>query len=89
MTFASVLFGEMLPSNKVDDMFGELERGFDAYSSVGTTSVFPYIAGPVHDAARLGRLTVEINPGPTEVTDVVDVKFACGAARALSAIFSR
>lgn len=35
----------------------------------------------------MGRLTVEINPGQTEVSRVVDVKFDCGAARALSAIF--
>ena len=78
-----VLFGEMLPSSKVDELFRELKIGFDAYFSVGTTSVFPYIAEPIHDAAHQGRLTVEINPGPTEVTSVVDLKFDCGAARAL------
>jgi len=82
-----VLFGEMLPSKKVDDLYRELERGFDAYFSIGTTSVFPYIAEPILQAARLGRLTVEINPGRTEVSRIVDVKFDCGAARALSAIF--
>lgn len=82
-----VLFGEMLPSGKVDELYRELKIGFHAYFSVGTTSVFPYIAEPIHDAARAGHLTVEINPGRTEVSSVVDVKFACGAVRALSAIF--
>ena len=82
-----VLFGEMLPSRKVDILYRELDVGFDAYFSVGTTSVFPYIAEPINEAARRGRLTVEINPGATEVSDVVDLKFACGAVRALSAIF--
>jgi NAD-dependent deacetylase len=82
-----VLFGEMLPSHKVDELLRELTRGFDAYFSVGTTSVFPYIAEPMHHAAQLGRLTVEINPGRTEVSGVVDVRFDCGAVRALTAIF--
>ena len=82
-----VLFGEMLPSEKVEELFRELERGFDAYFSVGTTSVFPYISNPIRQAKALGRLTVEINPGRTEVSRLVDVKFDCGAGVALSAIF--
>lgn len=47
-----VLFGEMLPAHKVDELLRELARGFDAYFSVGTTSVFPYIAEPIHHAAQ-------------------------------------
>ncbi|HKU36655.1 MAG TPA: NAD-dependent protein deacylase [Polyangiales bacterium] len=82
-----VLFDEMLPSHKVSSLRRELLRGFDAYFSIGTTSVFPYIAEPILHAARLGRLTVEINPEPTEVTPAIDVRFACGAVRALGAVF--
>jgi NAD-dependent deacetylase len=83
-----VLFGEMLPSTKIILFENELRRGFDVVFSIGTTSVFPYIAGPVFVAARSGVPTVEINPARTEVSDVVDVKIARGAAEALDAIWS-
>ena len=82
-----VLFEEMLPTHKLDALWYELEHGFDAYFSIGTSSLFPYIAQPMFDAARRGRLTVEINPERTDVSDVVGHRFACGAGRALSAIF--
>ena len=84
-----VLFEEALPVDKLDQLAEELERGFDAYFSIGTTSLFAYIASPIVQAARLGRLSVEINPEPTPVSNVVDVRFACGAGRALGAIFGR
>ena len=57
--------------------------------TIGTTSVFPYIAEPVLMAARSGRPTVEINPGTSEVSHLVDVKLAMGAAEALDAIWRR
>jgi NAD-dependent deacetylase len=82
-----VLFEEALPVDKLDQLSFELERGFDAYFSIGTTSLFPYIASPIVQAARLGRLSVEINPERTPVSELVDVRFACGAGRALEAIF--
>jgi NAD-dependent deacetylase len=82
-----VLFEEALPPRKVALLLHELERGFDAYFSVGTTSVFPYIAQPMLDAARRGLLTVEINPGVTEISELCEVRFACGAARALTVLF--
>jgi NAD-dependent deacetylase len=47
-----VLFGELLPSAKVSTMERELERGFDMVFTIGTTSLFPYIARPVLEAAR-------------------------------------
>ena len=58
-----VLFGELLPPAKVQKLFAECRRGFDAVFSVGTTSVFPYIAEPVRQAQLRGRPTIEINPG--------------------------
>ena len=81
-----VLFEEMLPSDKLVELARELRQGFDAYFSIGTTSVFPYIAQPMLDARRAGRLSIEINPGETEVSELVELKFRCGAVRALQAI---
>jgi len=84
-----VLFGELLPAEKVERLYGELSTGFDMVFSVGTTSVFPYIAEPVVDARRRGVPTVEINPGRSEVSHLVDVKLPLGAAAALDAIWRR
>jgi NAD-dependent deacetylase len=81
-----VLFGEALPEAAVETLQRELRRGFDLVFSVGTTSVFPYIAAPVLDARRRGRPAVEINPGLTEVSEVVSHRLALGAADALSAL---
>ena len=82
-----VLFEEMLPSAKLDRLMRELSRGFDAYFSVGTSSLFPYISRPIVDAAQRGRLSVEINPEETPVSELVEYRFACNAGRALAAIF--
>jgi NAD-dependent deacetylase len=83
-----VLFEEMLPTDKQERLRRELRRGFDAYFSVGTSSLFPYIARPIFDAARSGRVTVEINPEETLVSAAVAHRFPCGAGRALGAIFA-
>jgi NAD-dependent deacetylase len=61
-------------------------RGFDAVFTIGTSSVFPYIAQPVIDARRRGRMTVEINPGVSEVTHIVDYRLQTGAAAAMDAL---
>ena len=36
-----VLFGEMLPEQKLNILLSQLREGFDIYFSIGTTSVFP------------------------------------------------
>lgn len=82
-----VLFGEMLPMDAVAALAGQLRLGFDLVFSVGTTSVFPYIAGPVIEAARAGIPTIEINPGDSEVSDLCDHRVRAGAATALDAIY--
>jgi NAD-dependent deacetylase len=82
-----VLFGESLPMDAVATLRRELARGFDVVFSVGTTSVFPYIAGPVLDARERGRASVEINPGETEVSELVTVKLPLKAATALHAVW--
>jgi NAD-dependent deacetylase len=84
-----VLFGEMLPTDQIQRLQQELSRGFDIVFSVGTTSVFPYIAQPVYEAKRMGVPTVEINPGGTHVSHIVDYKFTSGAADTLVALWSR
>jgi NAD-dependent deacetylase len=81
-----VLFGEALPMRKLSLLREELLRGFDAVFSIGTTSVFPYIAGPVIDAARRSVLTIEINPGRSQVSDLVALRLELGAATALAAL---
>ena len=81
-----VLFGEVLPSGAIQHLYRELDQGFDLVFSIGTTSVFPYIAGPVVQASQMGIPTVEINPADTNVTRFVDYKLASGAAASLRAL---
>ncbi len=81
-----VLFGELLPDQAIARLEAELGRGFDLVLSVGTTSVFPYIAAPIHMVNRTGGTTVEINPGATDVSHAVQVRVRAGAAAALGRI---
>lgn len=81
-----VLFGEMLPADRTLVLQEQLMLGFDAVFTIGTTSVFPYIAQPVLDAKRRGHMTVEINPGISEVSHVVDYRLRVGAAAAMDAL---
>ncbi len=81
-----VLFGEMLPHAELRVLERELDRGFDAVFSIGTTSVFPYIAWPVQRARAAGALTVEVNPGDTGVSRIVEHRLRCGAVAAIEAI---
>lgn len=81
-----VLFGEALPADAITHLYDELDQGFDLIFSIGTTSVFPYIAGPVVQASQLGIPTVEINPADTNVSRFVDYKLAAGAAVSLRTI---
>ena len=48
-----VLFGEMLPLDKVQRLKEELATGFDCVFTVGTSSLHPYISGPVEAASRM------------------------------------
>ncbi len=84
-----VLFGEALMLERFVTLVMELDRGFDMVFSIGTSSVFPYIAEPIHMAALLGKPTVEINPGISEVSEMVDIRLPMRAAPALDAIWQR
>jgi len=83
-----VFFGEMLPYDKTQLLYRELSKGFDLYVTVGTTSVFPYIAKPVYDAKNSGKPCIEINPAQTSVSELADIKLTLTAAQALAAIWS-
>lgn len=84
-----VLFGEILPQKKCQLLAEQLRMGFDIVFSVGTTSVFPYIARPVIEAKYHGIPTVEINPGTTEVSHLVGIKIPAKAADTLDAIWTK
>jgi NAD-dependent deacetylase len=79
----------MLPGETVQHFYTEMETGFDAIFSIGTTSVFPYIAGPIEVARRYGWPTIEINPAATRVSRLVDVKLSMRAAEAMDAIWTQ
>ncbi len=81
-----VLFGEMLPVPALERLRHEMERGFDLVFSIGTTSVFPYIAEPVVLARERGGFTIEINPGESGVSHHVDLHLRAGARESLEAI---
>jgi NAD-dependent deacetylase len=81
-----VLFGEALPRRELLRLHSARAEGFDAVLSIGTSSLFPYIAEPVLTAAENGLLTAEINPGESEVSAVVRYRVPMGAASALTAL---
>jgi len=83
-----VFFGEELPEDKVAALHEEeVLKGFDLYFSIGTSSLFPYIKGPMVHAIFKKKPTIEINPGTTEISDSVDIKLSMGAAEALDRIW--
>jgi NAD-dependent deacetylase len=81
-----VLFGEMLPEPALERLQTLLDEGVDAVLSIGTTSVFPYIAAPVWAARQRGLPSIEINPGRSEVSALVSLRLPLRAAEALPAL---
>lgn len=81
-----VLFEELLPDRALTTLRRESGRGFDAVVSIGTSASFPYIVEPVMVARRGGRPTVEINPGDSALSRMVDVHVRAGAAAAMEAL---
>lgn len=79
-----VLFEEQLPVKELKRLYDCAEDVFDMVISIGTSSHFPYITQPLELAARAGVPTVEINPGTTTISDIVDLHVQCGAAQALN-----
>ncbi len=83
-----VLFGEMLPVDAVVQLH-EIQADRDLVLSIGTSSVFPYITGPVLRARALGVPTIEINPGRTSLSKAVDHWIGLRAADALERLWRR
>lgn len=81
-----VLFQEMLPMGAIDRLRAEVFQGFSLVVVVGTTAVFPYIAAPVRMAAGWGARTVEINPGQSQVSHLVDLHIPARAAPTFDAL---
>lgn len=81
-----VLFQEMLPTGPIDRLRAEALRGFSLVVVVGTTAVFPYIAAPVRMAAKQGAHTVEVNPGRSMVSDLVELRLPARAAPTFDAL---
>lgn len=81
-----VLFQEMLPTGAIDRLRSEVAQGFSLVVSVGTTAVFPYIAAPVRMAAGWGAHTVEVNPGRSQVSHLVDLHLPARAAPTFDAL---
>lgn len=81
------LFGEPLAEQPFSEFEAEVARGFDLVFLVGTSALPPYVARPVLLAKSEGVLTVEINPTPTDLSDVVDVRFATTPKHALRALW--
>jgi NAD-dependent deacetylase len=50
--------------------------------------MFPYVARPVLVAKSEGVPTIEINPGVTDLSDLVDYRLPIGARAALRAIWA-
>ena len=84
-----VLFNEMLPMDKLTILSDQLNKGFDLIFSIGTTSVFQYIAQPVLDAVSKGVPTVEINPTETTVSRFVKYRIADTAVTTLESIWEK
>jgi len=84
-----VLFGEMLPRLALEQLSQVMEDEPDLVVSIGTTSVFPYIAHPMWWARQNGVAAVEINPGETEVSRIASHRLKMGAAQALTALMER
>ena len=84
-----VLFGEMLPEDALAKQERELAQGFDMIFAIGTTAVFPYIYSPVMLARSQAVPTVEINPGETLLSDIVEYRLPLGAADGLGRIWER
>jgi NAD-dependent deacetylase len=81
-----VLYGETLPMDVLDAFQKEQAKGFDLFFSVGTTSLFFYVAEPILAAARRGTPVVEINPEATPVSHLADYRFAEPAGQTLQSL---
>ncbi|WP_397451863.1 NAD-dependent deacylase [Pseudomonas sp. NA-150] len=83
-----VLFEEMLPERALETLYQEMDKGFDAVLSIGTTASFPYIHEPVLRTRVSGGFTAEINPTRTDHSGSMDVFLGCRALEVLEELVS-
>ncbi|MHC4841699.1 MAG: SIR2 family NAD-dependent protein deacylase [Planctomycetota bacterium] len=82
-----VLFGEMLNVGRVERVQQEFYADVpDCVLAVGTSAMFAYILEPLYFARQQGKLTIEVNPERTELSDVVEYHLQLPATKALPAI---
>ncbi len=84
-----VLFGESLPLDELDRVETAMQEGFDLIFSIGTSSRFPYVVSPLLWAKSAGIPTVEINPGETDLSAMVDFPIKLGAADAMDRLWQQ
>ena len=83
-----VLFEEELPAEEVARLGKELEKGFCAIVSVGTSAMFPYIREPFISAHRFEAVAIEINPSETLLSKHADYRIAVGAVAAMERLWN-
>ena len=84
-----VLFGEFLSDKSLDQMSQLQSAGIDLVVSIGTSSLFPYITGPVELAHEFGIPCAEINPEETTVSRLCDYRLKETCTVALEEIAKR
>ncbi|MDG2014145.1 MAG: NAD-dependent protein deacylase [Pirellulaceae bacterium] len=84
-----VLFNEMLGRDSIAHLTRQWQAGFDVVFSIGTTSVFPYIAEPVLHCHQTGKVSIEINPTETQVSNLCTYRLPLPATIVLEEIWAR
>ncbi len=83
-----VWFGENIDPDVLERSSAVAARA-DVFLSIGTSSLVYPAAGLLHHAKRNGAFTVEINPGATDISRMVDLPIAAPAEDALSMLDAR
>ena len=83
-----VWFGENIDPDVLERSSAAAARA-DVFLSIGTSSLVYPAAGLLHHAKRNGAFTVEINPGATDVSRMVDLPIAAPAEDALAMLDAR
>ena len=81
-----ILFDEALPQDVLERFWDEVEEGFDAVVTIGTSGSFPYILEPFKWFHQVGVPTVEINPLVTRMTPHARFHLPLGAASGMEAV---
>lgn len=84
-----VLFEEMLPERELQLFYDAMSVQWDVVIAIGTSAAFPYIIEPVVRAAQQGIYTVDINPGTSQLSSIVDLHVPTGAAQAMQGVRER